>query len=533
MRYVILTLMLLPLLASAVDAAAEKEIKGQIMHVTLFPDRAQVNSEAMVNIQPGETVLTLRGLSPYIIRSTIQVSGEGGFTIMGVSHSVDYLSSSDDSPEVAGLRESIKSVTVKLEDEKNAVEILKEKEAFLSANKVVAGKDGSISVEQYKALLELYSSNIEQIRNGILKKNRLIKEYEKQLQDLNNQLSQIAARKSLPSGVISVAVSSLKSVSGKLAISYVVTNAGWTPSYDIRVDDINKPVTLVYMANVFQSTGNDWKGVKLSFTNATPSQSGIVPTLPAWYLNFTQPVVPSSQVRLAAALPWSKAMAGEELAYAAGGDAVAPEVTISRGATTVSFDVTLPADVPSDGRQKAIEIGRATTPATFAWECVPKLSPEAYLTGSIGRWEELNIIGGEANLYFESTFVGQSIISPAQFGDSMKISLGSDKGITIKRERQSEITSKKLIGANRIDTRSFRISVRNNKKDPVILRITDQIPISSNSEIIVNATELSGGNLNSVTGQVVWELQLASQQSRDLILTYTVKYPKDKEIILE
>jgi hypothetical protein len=65
------------------------------------------------------------------------------------------------------------------------------------------------------------------------------------------------------------------------------------------------------------------------------------------------------------------------------------------------------------------------------------------------------------------------------------------------------------------------------------LKLTDQIPLSANSEITVEATELSGGNLNSTTGMVTWDFTLAPQQSREVVLTYTVKYPKDKEIILE
>jgi uncharacterized protein (TIGR02231 family) len=537
MRTLIIILVALSLTALSGFGAVEKEVKGEIKHVTLFPDRAQVSSEAPVTLQPGETILMIRGLSPYIIRSTIQVSGEGGFTIMGVSHANNFLAIAEDSPEVKDLRTKIEAITIKLEDERTASEILKERENFLDANRLVTGKDAAITAEQYRALLELYSSNIEQIRTSLLRKNRLIRDYEKQLQDLNNQLNQSMGRKRLPTGEIAVTVTAQKPVTGKLLVSYVVTNAGWTPSYDIRVEDINKPVTLVYQASVYQTTGNDWKGVRLSFTNATPAQSGVIPVLNPWYLSFVQPQVVLNEVAklrsVAATRPQAKSDVADEIAYMAVEEATAPAVTVSQGTTAISFDVAVPSDVLSDGQAKTIEIGRTTTDATFAYESVPKLDPKAFLTGRIEKWEELNIIGGEANLYFESTFVGQSYLSPAQFGDTMKISLGSDRGITLKRERQTEFTSKKLIGANKVDTRSFRITVRNNKREPVTIRITDQIPLSSSSEITVEATELSGGRLNSVTGIVVWEFSLNSQQSRDVILTYTVKYPKDREIILE
>ena len=78
---------------------------------------------------------------------------------------------------------------------------------------------------------------------------------------------------------LSVSVSSEKPVTGRLTFSYVVGNAGWYPSYDIRVDDITNPVTIFYKANVFQNTGVTWKDVKLSFSNATPWVAGDVPDL--------------------------------------------------------------------------------------------------------------------------------------------------------------------------------------------------------------------------------------------------------------
>lgn len=539
MRSLIITAILFTAFAAGTMGAVEKEIKGEIKHVTLYPDRAQVTGDAPISLLAGETVLMLRGLSPYIIKSTIQISGEGNFTIMGISHSNNFLTTLTDSPEVKELRTKIEALTLKIGDERTAIAILGEKENFLTANRIITGKETALTAEQYRAMLELYTTNIEQIRTTTLKKVRLISDYEKELADLNNQLNQISGKRRMPTGEIAVTVSAARAVTGKLNISYIVTNAGWTPSYDIRVEDINKPLTLVYLANIVQSTGNDWKGVKLSFTNANPSESGVIPVLNPWYLNYLQvrPMVAPSTIRIrgtnALAPEMKKEMEIMEEAAFSMMDAAAPEVSISTGATTFSFDVEVATDVMSDGQMKTMEIGRTSTQASFAYESVPKLDPKAFLTGKLDKWEELNIIGGEANLYFENTFVGTSYLSPAQYGDTMKVSLGSDKGITVKRDRQTELTSRRLIGANRVDTRSFKITVRNTKGNAVTMKLTDQIPVSSNSEITVEGTELSGGSLNSTTGLVTWDFTLAPQQSRELVLTYTVRYPKDKEIILE
>ena len=534
MRSQVISVLLLAATVAYGQGSAGKDIKSEIKHVTLYPDRAQISSEAAVTVQSGESVLVLRGLSPYIIRSTIQISGEGRFTIMGVSHTNNFLEAVEDSPEVRDLKSKIEALTARIEDERTAIEVLRERENFLVANRVISGKDGSLTAEQYRALLELYMSNIDQVRTTIVRKNRLIKDYEKQLQDLNNQLNQSMGRRRLPTGEIAVTVSAPAQVSGKLVVSYIVTNAGWTPTYDIRVDDTNRPVTLVYKANAYQRTGNDWKGVRLSFTNASPSESGVMPVLNTWYLSFYQPVERMLSGKVAGVSVRSPRAAEQvaDVEYFAMA-AEAPEVVITQGTTSVSFDVAVPSDILSDGLVKTIEIGRTTTNASFVRESVPKLDAKAYLTGRIAEWEKLNIIGGEANLYFENTFVGNSMLSPAQFGDTMKISLGSDRGITIKRERQVETTARRLLGNNRVDTRSFVITVRNNKKEAVAMWISEQVPVSTTRTSRNAATRAGSGRLDALTGMVTWEFSLEPQQSRELVLTYTVRYPKDRVIILE
>ena len=90
-----------------------------------------------------------------------------------------------------------------------------------------------------------------------------------------------------------------------------------------------------------------------------------------------------------------------------------------------------------------------------------------------------------------------------------------------------------MLGSNKSDIFSYLITVRNNKAVPVKMDINDQIPVSSNSSITVEATELTGGRLNAETGLISWVLDIKSQETKQLILTYSVKYPKDKTIKTE
>jgi hypothetical protein len=67
----------------------------------------------------------------------------------------------------------------------------------------------------------------------------------------------------------------------------------------------------------------------------------------------------------------------------------------------------------------------------------------------------------------------------------------------------------------------------------VKITLNDQIPVSSNSDINVDPIELSGGKIDRQNGEIKWEFEIKPQETKQVILTYSVKYPKDKTVILE
>jgi uncharacterized protein (TIGR02231 family) len=521
-----------------ISADTEKEIKVQVKQVTVYPDRAQLTHETTVEIPAGKSIVKLVGLSPYIDPQSIQVKGYGDFMILSVNHQNNYLQNLEDQPEIKNIRSQIEALQLKIEDEKAAISILKEKEAFLVANRAILVKETTFTIDQFKNVMDLYTNSMDQVTMSVLKKNRAIKDYETQIAALQKQIADKTGKQKLPSGEISVSVSADKPVSGKMTFAYVVSNAGWYPSYDIRVDDISKPVTIFYKANVFQNTGVEWKNVKLSFSNATPWVSGNLPILNPWFIDYYIPAPVLLYKKSAGAASRSNAPAVMEVAADKSEMAKAEEsapVTVQRnvGETTVTFDVAIPYSIAADGKVQTIEIQRSTSPAEYKYLTVPKISTLAYLTGNITDWAKQSLISGEAALYFENTYVGKSFLDVNQLTDTLTLSLGTDNSILVKREKRQDYTSRKIIGANKTETYSFLITIRNNKTSSVKINVNDQIPVSSNSGITVEAIELTGGKVNQQTGQVKWDLELKPQETKQLIMTYSVKYPKDKTIILE
>ena len=133
----------------------------------------------------------------------------------------------------------------------------------------------------------------------------------------------------------------------------------------------------------------------------------------------------------------------------------------------------------------------------YEYYAVPKIEPDVYLTAKVIDWQELNLQPGEANLFFEGTYLGQSFLDVLNAGDTLKLSLGKDKGVVAKRTLQKEFSSKKFLGSNKTDTRQYEITIRNNKPQPINIIIEDQFPISTQKDIEIQDKKYDGARLNA------------------------------------
>lgn len=201
--------------------------------------------------------------------------------------------------------------------------------------------------------------------------------------------------------------------------------------------------------------------------------------------------------------------------------------------TTVEIEVDEPYTIKSNGEKLSVNLREFEIETLYQYYAVPKLDKDAFLIARIVDWDKYNLLEGEANLYFEDRFVGRSILDARSLEDTLDISLGRDKSIVIGREKVDDFTKRRTLGANKIESRGFKIVARNNKSQSVKLTLFDQIPIAAISDISITATELSAGKLNEKTGGVIWELELSPKQQADFQLSYEVKYPKYEKVYLE
>lgn len=201
--------------------------------------------------------------------------------------------------------------------------------------------------------------------------------------------------------------------------------------------------------------------------------------------------------------------------------------------TSIDFEIKIPYTINSTNKEFSVEMDSYELSAKYIYFSVPKIEKNVYLIANIVDWEKYNLLEGEANIFFEDTFIGKSLLDVRYATDTLQISLGRDKNVSIKREKIKNYTSKKLIGKNKKETIGWNIIIKNNKSQEISMIVLDQVPISTLDEIEIEIIKTSNAKLNSDTGEVKWKFKLASKNQKEIELKYSVKYPKYKNLIIE
>lgn len=277
-------------LAFAVQAQDLKEttLNSQIQEVTLFLSGAQVFEQASGQVAAGESIIILKGLSPYLDEKSIQVKAQGNFTIQAVNKRLDYLSEKEVSEKVQEIQKQMETIQKAITLAQNRLQILENKASLLSANKDLGSNQSGPTMAELKAALEFFDLELTKITNEELEVKSKISESEKELERIRSQIIAMQESKNKSTSEIRIRVKTPTSGTCSFQINYLVANAGWYPKYDVRVKNISENLQLNYKAEVYQNTGVDWKNVKLRFSNANPNQSGQAPQLEKWELNYAR-----------------------------------------------------------------------------------------------------------------------------------------------------------------------------------------------------------------------------------------------------
>jgi hypothetical protein len=610
----------------------KQPVVSTIENVTVFLNGGQVTRIAKTSLPAGKMELVFKDISPNIDRQSIQVKGDGAFTILSVVHQLNHLEEQVRRKEITEL-ENEKSQQLEARNVQHSMlAVHQQVKAMLEKNQSVGGANTGVSTAELRLAVEYQRQQMTDVLLKQLETNKNIARIDSTVQKISKQLTALHQRKDLATSEILVTVTAKAATSASFELSYFVKDAGWFASYDLRVKDVSSPIDLSLKANVFQSSGEDWKEVKLTLSNGDPTLSGVARELPPWYLRYGyvapaayqggqgaggipevsgivvdqtgEPLIGATVLLKGSSIgtitdmdgkylikipPTPSALVVSYLGYNSqeipvnskvqnvvmnDASVLLNEVVVSQSKkldvsgsrsdatsyfidgvrvsgnlppkqtielvnkelyqpTTVNFEIEMPYTILNDSKTYAVNIKSETIPASYEYFATPKLDENAFLTAHITDWQDLNLLDGEVNLFFEGGYLGKSLLGTRNSSDTLDISLGMDKGIIVKRTRLKDFSSQQFIGSNKTERRAFEITVRNNKQQLVNLTIIDQFPIPTDREMSVEDLEYGGATLDKDTQKLTWKLALAPRDERKLELRYAVKYPKKKVLILE
>lgn len=554
-KVVILLLAILPSFLSL--AANDKEIiKSSISEVTVYTNGAQVYRKANFNVKPGITELIIEGVSPNIDPKSLQVKAFGNVVLIDSKYQVYY--PEPEKPKLEGLplkirkdinvlQDSINNVLFDLKEIQDEIDVLNTSKTILSNNGAIRGQ-GKVndSIQLLKQAMEYYQLKMNEINKKLQVLNKRLKAKNSTVQEMNTRMSDLQNYQSsntpkIPTGPIHRIIVTLQSkevVAGKLNISYLASGASWIPSYDIRSEITSGKVNLAYKASIQQNTGELWDDVQLTLSTNDPYQNKIKPDLHPWYVDYynfgaINGRMNSYSISPSPSVAYEKKMTADSGIVLEESETAANFTTVINRVLSAEYKIDLPYSIESDGESHLVLVRNLDLTANYRYYTVPKIDPGVFLVAEVLKLEDLQLVPATANIFFDGTYIGETYIDPTAMNDTLKLSLGKDPNIIAKRILLKKEYKEKVIGNDIERTYAYEISVKNLKANTIELVIEDQIPVTSNGEIVIEAINTDKANYDKTTGKLVWTLNLKTKAADKMTYSFKIKYPKDRNVILQ
>lgn len=530
-------------------AFAQKPIftTAKVKAATVYFNAAEISQTANAILPLGTSEIVIKNVAVDLNESSIQIGTPSTVTVLSVQFTNNYISEYEvdtKSPALKKVRDSIVLVQKELQKVNNTINSETKTIQLLDKNQQISGVNSGLNVTELMKMVEYYKNKQIEIANTINTLTEKQQKLNETLQKLNNKLEvDTSKEEKTSSGKLIVQVMNEVAGAVPLDISYLTNNATWTPFYDLRAESVTSPINMMYKAQVIQNTGIDWKKVKLTLSSGYPNQNNQAPILSSWFLrnnNVVQTaygykqkgVMNQLQGRVAIKDDASVNMEIIEPSPVITESSVSNYTTVEENQLNVSFDIDIPYDILSNGKVHSVSLKEIKLPSSYKYYAAPRVENEAFLLAEIADYSKYNLLRGEANIIFEGMYVGKTFIEPNQTSDTLNLSMGRDKKVSIKREKVADKSGTKFLSSKKEQTFTYDITVRNNKKEAIELLLKDQYPLTTNKEIEVELLQSDGAKVNSETGILTWQLQMKPNEIKKFRISYKVRYPKDQVLNL-
>ncbi|KQT22289.1 hypothetical protein ASG31_02825 [Chryseobacterium sp. Leaf404] len=513
---------------------AEAELKT----ATVYEQSGELFSTTSFKIPKGSSEIIITNIAENIDQNSIKLGSKNKISILTYRFSNDvemYAVALDKkNPQHKIVLDSIDLANNKLEILNLERNTLSKSLEILDRNQTINAGSTSYASEVSKLLKYNQKKRLE-LGTELVKNQEIINTWQEKLSrletkfNLNNQ-----ERENYPKGKLILQVSAEANENVNLDIKYNVNNASWRPYYDVIANGLGNKINLGYKAMVRQNSGLDWKNVKMNLISGYPNQQRIIPQLGVWQLYYQ----PQEDMQAAVSSIQGKAsgvsVRGNSTASVSAVSDVAitgPRNVVSQNQLNLSYELEDKFTILSNNKDNSINLNSTDIPANFVYSAVPKYSNSAFLVAEIENLDKYNLIPAEANIVFEDTNVGKTVINPETTDSKMILTLGEDRRISIKRQPVKDKTfTKSISSTNKEQQFAFEITVRNNKSEKIKIKLKDQIPITTDKQIIISMVDKGNAEYDEKTGILTWNVSLNANETQKINFSYKVNSLKSSDL---
>ncbi len=528
-----------------------KTVQSEIVAVTVYSDRALVTRRGVVELTGIEQELVITPVSVTLETESVRVSGAGtvGVRLLGVSSDRIY-TTEPVGERVAHLTRQIQQLEAEKRHLQAQVDALALQSSFIAGLREKTEEPFSVSLSRKNLslsetldFLNFLGSQYSEyaIASGECKTQQ--QELDKQLQSLRTSLQKIQTPHPKETFNLVVAVEVTGEGEFELELSYLVNRASWTPLYDLRFSTTSDIVHLSYLAEITQSSGEDWIGANLTLSTAKPGLGTLPPKLEPWYIDAPLPQRVRRRFEAQPPLlpsipdpPASTARTDWEEQDEVTEDSLIPAETVtaevSKEGSVVTFKLNGGGNIPSDGAPHKTTIFNDDYPCSFDYVAMPRLVSFAYLQANVkNSLNGATLLPGKANIFRDNVFIGTTQLDNIAPGQEFKLNLGIDEALKIERDLVEPVVDKRLISNQRRITYTYRLIITNLLDKEINLKLTEQLPVSRNEQIKVRLSRSNPQIQLGEMGILEWQLTLPPQERREVYYQFNVEHPQELTVV--
>lgn len=509
---------------------AQQQAQAQITHVTLYPQGAQVTRNVQIDAAE-PTQIMIPGLPDGTDINQLRLSGDS-VEVGAVSLIDDRLPVSVPAPSEAEVaaRDEVERLRTTLEDKEDEVaaitaraEAAEDRIAYIKGLANVAADP-----EQGLAIMDELGARLLAAREDAVAARADARRADQALEADRDALK--AARQALDAltedAPATDTLVATVSGTGTLTITTFTDAAGWSPSYDLRLDRTAGQVRMDRFVSVHQASGEDWRDVDLTLSTARPGEQAAPPDL--WPI--LRQAVAENQAP-PRPMPLSEGATMLQMRGASMKTMSDQVLTPQMQGVTLTYEYGSSADIRNGVDALRLSLDHVDLAADVVAQAVPQLENTAYMVARMKNTSDQVLLPGQAALYVDGALVGHDMIPLTVAGADLDQGFGAIDGLQLDRIVTRNSGDRGVISKSNQQVEHVEITVKNSTGTDWPVRVLDQVPYSEQEDLKISyqaEPQVTEENVDDQQGILAWDLTVPAGDSQAISLDSTLSWPGDK-----